>query len=373
MTKIALKMAGKGKAELLDIIKNLPEYEVIAFTDKNSSLWNTEEKGVKVYSTYKVVEMYLQGKVDVVMIDGTVRYGLLEIMANELIALGMKEEDVLIATPDFCGNPGSHHICTFRDYHCLPYIEYHVADHCNLNCRGCVHFSPMVNGEIFAEYEQVKSDLYQLKKIVPYVEEIHVLGGEPLLNKELYRYLELTREVYPYARLWVVTNGLLLKAMDEKLISSMRENNVGISVSLYAPMYKTIESVIEFVQAQGINIVLSEAIDKFAYAFDEQSGHLSRAQRINCTCPNLYKGKLSLCPMIAYMDYFNETFGKDIDVENGRIDIYDDRLTYEKLRKQLHTPIAVCDNCMFVSAEDAVSMEWMQTNQVKYEDYVKQY
>lgn len=373
MKNIVLKMAGKGKDELFTSIRRLPEYNVVAFTDRKVSLWGTEEKGIEVCSVYKVAERYSHGEVDCVVMDGTLKLELLRRMANELIALGMSEQDILIATPDFYRDPDRHNICAFRDYHCLPYIEYHVADHCNLNCRGCVHFSPLVAGQVFAEYEQVESDLHQLKKLVPYVEEIHILGGEPLLNKELWRYLKLTREVYPYAQIVVITNGLLLKAMDENLILSMRENDVSMVVSLYEPMYKTIESAIAAVNAKGVCVNVSEAIDKFAYAFDERGGHLSGAQRINCRCPNLYRGKLSLCPMIAYMDYFNAAFGKEIDVEDGRIDIYDSSLTFGKLCDRLGTPIDVCDKCLFVSAEDAVSMKWKQTDDVRYEEYVKQH
>lgn len=369
MTKIALKLAGKGKDELLSVMKDLPEYEVAAFTDKRVSLWNTIEKGIKVCSVYEIMEMYSQGKVDAVVIDGTLKLELLEKMTDELMALGIKAEDILIATPDFYENPCQNHLVAFRDYHCLPYIEYHVADHCNLNCRGCVHFSPMADGEKFADYEQVKNDLYQLKKIVPYIEQIHILGGEPLLNKELWRYLKLTRSVYPYAELYIITNGLLLGNMTEELMEAVRENNVKISVSLYPPMYKNIRHTVELVKAQGIPVSVSDAIDKFSYTFDEQGGHLNGVKRIHCTCPNLYKGRLSLCPIIAYMEYFNKAFGKDIDVEKGKIDIYDGSLTFDVLKRQLSTPIGICDNCLFVSAEDAVSMEWSQTDQVKYEDY----
>lgn len=190
------------------------------------------------------------------------------------------------------------------------------------------------------------------------------------MNKELWKYLKLTRKVYPYAQICIATNGLLLRKMSEELMIAIKENNVKISVSLYKPMYQGIQSAVEFVKAQGISISVSDAVDTFAYAFDEQGGHLSGVQRIHCTCPNLYKGKLSLCPMIAYMDYFNRAFGEEIDAEKGKIDIYDNSLTFEKLREQLGLPIAVCDNCLCVSAEDAIRMKWEQTHQTLYEDYV---
>ena len=31
----------------------------------------------------------------------------------------------------------------------LPYLEYHVADHCNLNCKYCTHYSPLVPQPVY--------------------------------------------------------------------------------------------------------------------------------------------------------------------------------------------------------------------------------
>lgn len=32
----------------------------------------------------------------------------------------------------------------------LDYVEFHLADHCNLNCRGCGHFSPIADETFLA-------------------------------------------------------------------------------------------------------------------------------------------------------------------------------------------------------------------------------
>lgn len=39
----------------------------------------------------------------------------------------------------------------------LPYIEMHLVDHCNLNCRSCSHYSP-VSPERFASPEEADRD-----------------------------------------------------------------------------------------------------------------------------------------------------------------------------------------------------------------------
>ena len=37
----------------------------------------------------------------------------------------------------------------FMDTKYLSYLEYHLADHCNLNCKACEHYSALVEGEVF--------------------------------------------------------------------------------------------------------------------------------------------------------------------------------------------------------------------------------
>lgn len=370
MKKVILKLAGAGQNKLLNSIRLLQGYEVVGFTDSKISMVGKSVNGLRVMSVYEVVDMYLSGDINAVVIDSGVGSQLIKKMSDELTNLGVLSGDVLLAKPEFYSSPIEQHLCAVDEYHCLPYIEYHVADHCNLNCRACIHFSPLVPGERFADYEQVASDLKRLHELVPYVERIHILGGEPLLNKELYRYLDLTRQIYPYAVIAIVTNGLLLKNIDADLVDSIKKNNVHIWISLYPPMFRGIRQIVDKLKALDVEVVVSPPIKEFAYAFDELGGHAKGIQGINCTCPNLYKGKLTICPPVAYMEYFDKEFGQTHDVEHGKIDIYDETLTFAVLQKKLHTPIELCDKCLFVSREDAVTLAWSQTKDKSYEDYV---
>ena len=53
---------------------------------------------------------------------------------------------------------------TFRIKPALPYLEVHLVDHCNLNCKGCGHFSLI--GEVwFADLDKYVQDMSQLKRL----------------------------------------------------------------------------------------------------------------------------------------------------------------------------------------------------------------
>ncbi len=271
MDRVVIKLYKSDKA--FEGLKQLEDIEICGFTDSNVKLWDTHEKGYTIYSIFKVAELYKRREIDKVIFASEISMSLLSRMVKEACNLGINEKDLWIVKPEFYTDPIKENICEYKDYRRLPYIEFHVADHCNLNCSGCVHFSPLVKTEKYADYETVKRDLIQLKKLVSYIDKIHILGGEPFLNNELDRYIDLVHMIYPFSNIHVVTNGLLLKNMEQKLIESFRRNKAKIWISSYPPILDKIEEIITWVKDKGIEIRCSEPIYEFAYTFDQKGGH----------------------------------------------------------------------------------------------------
>ena len=71
----------------------------------------------------------------------------------------------------------------------IPHIEWHIAHSCNLTCYGCGHFSNHAHKGI-VKYDELET-WYKTwsEKILP--KHASLLGGEPLLNKDIYRILKL--------------------------------------------------------------------------------------------------------------------------------------------------------------------------------------
>lgn len=356
---------------LLDQVINIKDVEVVYATEPDLKAEH-EFLGKELLPTYKAVGVVKDGKADGILINSDVEHSILTSMVEELYAYGLKQEHIYILRKEFSDSPNADNIIKYENYHYLPYIEYHVANHCNLNCSGCVHFSPLVEEKAFPEFGEVCNDLKQIKKLVFDIDEIHILGGEPLLNPELDKYIIATRDIFPYARIVIVTNGLLVKTMSDSLINTIKEYAAEIAISLYEPMLPTIHGVLEFLNERNLTYSCSNPVAEFAYTFDKEGGHARGVKKLTCSCPNLYKGKLCICPPIAYADYFNREFGEELCIpeDEGRIDIYDAELTYERLVKKLHTPVAVCDKCLYISREDAISFKWKQTENKNINDYV---
>ena len=107
----------------------------------------------------------------------------------------------------------------------IEYLEHHLVDHCNCNCAGCSHFSPLAD-PWFENLEDFKRDFKKLSEMTE-VQLIRLMGGEPLLHPQVGDFLKITRELFPKSQIQLVTNGLLLKKrkLENALSEEERKDN----------------------------------------------------------------------------------------------------------------------------------------------------
>jgi len=86
----------------------------------------------------------------------------------------------------------------------LDYFEYHVAWHCNLNCKGCGHNSNLYTRPRFGDLEHFRRDMNRLTELFSNISKIRLMGGEPLLNPQLGEFITSARRAFPGAQIRVV-------------------------------------------------------------------------------------------------------------------------------------------------------------------------
>ncbi|MCR5256306.1 MAG: radical SAM protein [Acetatifactor sp.] len=229
----------------------------------------------------------------------------------------------------------------------LSYLEYHVADHCNLNCKYCTHYSPLVEQPVFTDLAKFEKDINQLKKYIKDIGVIRILGGEPLLNEELPRFIELSRSVYPGSLITVVTNAMLLDRINEELKESMRMNKAFFHISFYPPLEKKIGDIKKMLVDEKIPFTITDMIPEFnktqTLKPNGDPDFFYHCFQAGCTC--LHDGKIAPCYAPFTTKYFNEKYGKSLPTDEG-IDLYSDELTVEKIKLSLLVPMARCSFCI---------------------------
>ena len=228
-------------------------------------------------------------------------------------------------------------------------FEVQLADHCNLNCIGCSHFSSVAD-EHFLDVENYKKDCERFAQLAnKNVYMIHLLGGEPLLHKDIAEIMDITRKNFNNCIIKVVTNGITLDRMEPGFWESCKRNNVIISITVY-PININVSKICQLSMQYGVKI------ERFGTDFtmefrkdvlDPEGKQDIKDSFKKCgpLCHQLYEGKLYMCRVPAYIKYVNKTFSKNLEVKTeDYIDIYKVKNS-GALLKYLRKPIPFCRYC----------------------------
>ncbi len=232
-------------------------------------------------------------------------------------------------------------------------FEVHITDHCNLNCKGCYHFSPL-SEENFLSVEEYERDLEQLSRLCrEKISHITLLGGEPLLHPQVTAFFLATRKYFKNCEVGLLTNGVLLKRMGEDFWESCVENKISVNCTKY-PVNVDYDLLEKIANTYKLHIEYHNdtgAGEKMLikYPFDLQGAQPIEWNYMHCTrsnkCITLKHGRLFTCPMAAHAHLAKDYFDLDMELsDQDSIDIYKAK-SFEEITKFLVTPIPFCRYC----------------------------
>jgi MoaA/NifB/PqqE/SkfB family radical SAM enzyme len=244
----------------------------------------------------------------------------------------------------------NYRIYKFRFRKHLDVIEFQLAEHCNLNCAGCDHFSSLAHEE-YAEVNEVARDMERLSSLTEgNIKEIRLIGGEPLLHQDVAAFFPVVRTYFPRSRILLFNNGILLKKQPDSFWEACRDNNIVLYVTKY-PIKIDVETIeakckhygVEFLQPPGIRddemyrCVLSlegkgDVKANWKYCFHNYWTFLRN-------------GRIYPCPFYANIRHFNQHFKTNLPLtDKDSIDIHQAKNGQEILRF-LSKPIPACRYC----------------------------
>ena len=268
------------------------------------------------------------------------------------------------------------------------WLEVNLADHCNLNCQCCDHFSPLAS-KTFLDFDQYVKDIKRLGELTDHKLGLMKLqGGEPLLNDQLIDYFRVTREEFPDTHICLFTDGILLlkwgmKEGDQNIWEAVKKYEIEIRMTCY-PIKFDMERLIQQIEAHGVayhmdpppfkkgaRVWFFSEIGALEYKGVKHSvkhpfdlkGKQDPYRFISCYQFNesivLRDGKIYTCPMIPYVHFFNEYFNQNLEVtDNDYIDIYKVN-SYAEIAEFCSQRISFCRYC---AVQCRSSREWKQSD-----------
>jgi uncharacterized radical SAM superfamily Fe-S cluster-containing enzyme len=234
-----------------------------------------------------------------------------------------------------------------KDLQCL---EVHVADHCNLNCCGCSHFSPIAEQE-FIDVEIFNSDCKRLGELIDgKIITLKLMGGEPLLHPRLPEIIAIAGKYLSSARIVIFTNGILLAKQNEMFWKMCQINDVSIVISKY-PIKIDFDVIKQLAKRWHIPLEMVSRDNNVwkKFSLDLQGKQDVNESYKNCTgqevYAQLYKGKIFVCPTIPYIRYFNKYFNQNLEItDNDWIDIHQVK-NIKEITDFLKKPMSFCRYC----------------------------
>lgn len=253
----------------------------------------------------------------------------------------------------------------------IPYLETHIMDSCNLNCKGCTHFSNLFDTDSEVILKRFEDDINRIAQKSEVI-QLRLLGGEPLLNVDCYKYISGARKAFPAADIDVVTNGLLILNQESTLFNIMRENRVGFHISQYLPTLKLKGLIEAKCKEEKVDYFFErEVIARFARHLSmrgDSDTEISQQACVSRGCRFLRNGRLYKCPTEGLIDKFAERYGyNDILDEPKGFDIYDDIVDWKlQLQNYFDLPVSVCKYC----AEKCELFDWKVQIRPKVTDWL---
>lgn len=235
----------------------------------------------------------------------------------------------------------------------LNYLEINLVDNCNLNCKGCAHFSNICDKK-YVKAEQFEEDLKKVTNIFN-LYNFRLLGGEPLLHPNLNEIIEIARRYLPSSRIVIVTNGLLLDKLSHELLKSMSENNIILTISLYKPTYKKLNAILEVLNKYNIKYLINDDIFREIQPVQSFHTRLSETKSENdfsanksCSgrfCRFIRDGKLSKCYLPLLIEVLNKKYGKKFELTDKDYIVLDDIENGWDAIDKLNGDIPFCQYC----------------------------
>ena len=240
----------------------------------------------------------------------------------------------------------------FKRKVCVPFLSFFVTTNCTLNCKQCCafvnkykkenHFKPM-------KFEEFKNDLDNVLKNIDQVFVFQLVGGEPLLCKDLPKMLRYAASKKQIKHIFITTNCTIMPS--EELIKALVDTKASVEISSYQTAnvkqyYDEIKNILienkirysSWLEDTGNNFMVVQDI------YEDKNNKKLYLDCFSSKCNTVCDGKFFLCPAAVYI-YRNLT--KDFD-EKEIIDVRNsDNLTPNFIDFYSKGQHNICSYCHF--------------------------
>ena len=198
-----------------------------------------------------------------------------------------------------------------------------LTERCSLKCVDCSNLMQYYQKPIGAEVEVLVESLEHFFVTVDYVSEIRLIGGEPLVSKNVERVLDTIYAYSNFDKIVLYTNGTVIPK--ESILKKFQDPRVWVKISDYGPVSRKAQLLADTCKSLNINCIHEQVTE-----WEDVGRILNRDRTLdqnkvvfgNC-CVNdtltLLHGHLYACPFSAHTD----NLGVLKNAEADKVDMLD--------------------------------------------------
>ena len=232
----------------------------------------------------------------------------------------------------------------------LKCIDIEITEKCSMKCANCANLMQYYLKPENANLEQLFDNLDILMKTVDHIYEFRILGGEPFMNKEIYKIINKISGYNNYENIVVYSNATIVPKNEN--LNCLIKDNLTVDITNYGKEFsKKHDETVQVYKENKINFRTRSAgtwTDNGEIKFYKRNKQEQQRVFDNCCVKNtttLLDGKIYRCPYAA-----NATKLKAIpDKKDDRINMKEHSLSSLKkdLKKFLDSekPLLACNYC----------------------------
>ena len=271
--------------------------EIDGFLDNDAKKQGHADNGLPVYSLEDVLTKHPDRSFFIIIVTG---------QHSREISLQLEKQG-LERGKDFC---------TFREWGVRiyeqtgellqQYLELYVTDRCTLKCKACAEMIPYVEHPEDCSLENLKADIDAYFRVVDFLLEFRILGGEPLIYSHLAELLRYLDENYrtKIGRIKLVTNGTVIP--NENLLSTISDAHAELDISDYSERIelarKQRAKLVDVLNHHNIDFAvmpMKSWVEMYHMPFREnvrtEDGHKSFFQTCDYGCRTIWQKKFYFC------------------------------------------------------------------------------
>lgn len=230
----------------------------------------------------------------------------------------------------------------------FPNVEIQITEKCSLRCKECANLMQYYTNPQNINEQEVLYDIHKLLTTVDCIEEFRVLGGEPFICQNLYKYIEELKKYDNIGTIVIITNGTIIP--QGKNLECLKSEKVQVRISDYGKSSRNLTNIKELFRKEHIFYDIYSLDDWYKAGY---IGKYSRTVEQNkdifqeCSvkwCIAIRNNKLFRCPFIANAWALKAI--PDSDIEYVDLKIEDKNILRNKIMEYLDKDILLgCDYC----------------------------